>query len=101
MRKNIKIKKYKKTKELNENTLENINSFLNITLGEIGTYCTEDTLYCDKIRWLKLNPTLIGLATASSALVLLESASMGFLKEELGRTKYIDDSLIKGKIYKK
>lgn len=101
MRKNIIIKKYKKTEELNESTLENINSFLNITLSEIGTSCAEDSLYYDKIKFLKLNPTLIGLATASSALVLLESARIGFLNKKLGRTKYIDDSLIKEKIYKK
>lgn len=82
-------------KELKENTWEMINSFLDLTLGTVGASCAGSLLYFDKISGANINPTVVGLATASSALILLESVRMGFLGKKHKRLlNYVDDAKV-------
>ena len=93
MKNNKRFRIYKENKELNENTLEMINSFLDLTLGMVGASCAGGFLHFDKISGADINPTVVGLATASSALILLESVRMGFLgKEQKKLLNYVDDA---------
>ena len=70
-----------------------INSFLDLTLGMVGASCAGGFLHFDKISGADINPTVVGLATASSALILLESVRMGFLgKEQKKLLNYVDDA---------
>lgn len=102
MKNNKRFRIYKENKELNENTWEMINSFLDLTLGTVGASCAGSLLYFDKISGANINPTILGLATASSALILLESVRMGFLgKEQKRLLNYVDDAKEKEKTYRK
>lgn len=102
MKNNKRFRIYKENKELNENTWEMINSFLDLTLGTVGASCAGSLLYFDKISGANINPTVLGLATASSALILLESVRMGFLgKEQKRLLNYVDDAKEKEKTYRK
>lgn len=93
MKNNKRFNVYKGNKELNENTWEMISSFLDLTLGTIGVSSAGSLLYFDKISGANINPTVVGLATASSALILLESVRMGFLgKEQKRLLNYVDDA---------
>lgn len=93
MKNNKRFRIYKENKELNENTWEMINSFLDLTLGMVGASCAGSFLHFDKISGADINPTVVGLATASSALILLESVRMGFLgKEQKKLLNYVDDA---------
>lgn len=102
MKNNKRFRIYKENKELNENTWEMINSFLDLTLGTVGASCAGSLLYFDKISGANINPTVLGLATASSALILLESVRIGFLgKEQKRLLNYVDDAKEKEKTYRK